>query len=103
MTLDKGSIRELEARSDGINRDNPVTVTVTWDEWLKFKHGVLLLRRIQGNTRDGDLIIVDECVTAFSPKIRDAFAVNPGQREIREQIDSLYAEASQDPRTKEKP
>ena len=88
--------KELERQEREINRENPVTVTCTYDEWQKMAHGLLLLRRVQGNSGDQDLGIVDRDITPVARKIREAFDANPGTAELRaERMRLLETEGGQ--------
>jgi hypothetical protein len=83
MGIDWNLYKDLERQEHEINAANPVTVKYTYDEFLQMAHGLLLLRRVQGNSGDQDLGIVDRCITPGVTRIREAFNANPGTEELR--------------------
>ena len=75
--------KELERQEREINLGNPVTVTYTYEEFQRMAHGLLLMRRVAGNSGNSDLDIVDRQITPGLAKIREAFNANPGTEELR--------------------
>jgi hypothetical protein len=75
--------KELERQEREINLGNPVTVTYTYEEFQRMAHGLLLMRRVAGNSGDSDLDIVDRAIAPGLGKIREAFDANPGTSELR--------------------
>ena len=75
--------KDLERQEREINLGNPVTVTYSYEEFQTMVHGLLLMRRVAGNSGDSDLDIVDRGITPGIAKIREAFDANPGTAELR--------------------
>jgi hypothetical protein len=77
--------KEREAR-----RSNPVTVEVTGKDYEDWKFALMLLRRVAGNTRDGDLDRVERRLTPLLKRIADAYREVPEVKAaINEQRDLL--------------
>lgn len=91
--VDWDKYRELEKRAKAIHQANPVTVEFSYDEFEQMKFGVMLLRRIQANTQDSDLLTVEDTIVPLVGRINSAFADNPVTKELHfEQMLMLKAE-----------
>ena len=95
--MDWDLYKDLERQEREINLANPVTVTYTYEEFLAMAHGLLLLRRVQGNSGDQDLGIVDRSITPGVAKIREAFNANHGTAELRVKLMRMLKEACPQP------
>lgn len=65
-------VKEREAR-----RANPVTIEVTGEDYETWKFALMLLRRVQGNTKDGDLERVEKRLAPLLGRIHEAFREVP--------------------------
>lgn len=74
---------EIDRQVDELGRANPVTVTVSLDEYIELKRAVLLLRRIMGPDGNADLRFVEAQAGAIAAKINEQFANDPRVQELR--------------------
>jgi len=88
--MDWTRYKELERLEWETKQANPITLEVTAEDYRDWKFALMLLRRVQGNTRDGDLLRVDDCLSPLLGRINDAFRALPEVRAlIQEQRDML--------------
>lgn len=71
---------EWEAR-----RRTPVQVTVSAEMLRDAKWALMLLRRVQSNTRDGDLLRVEEALAPLVEMVEESFCMQP---EVRKAINA---------------
>lgn len=78
---------------------NPVTIKVSAEEFRDASAGLMLLRRVQGNTKDGDLLRVEEWLQPIIGKIGEAFRQVPEVKDAintqRELLDENLQERGQ--------
>jgi hypothetical protein len=92
--MDWDLYKKMDADVDAICEGNPVLVAFTYGEFIEAKQGILLLRRIAGNTGDVDLENVDRLITPVIGEIRKAFAVIPGVKDIRDEQMRMLEESN---------
>jgi hypothetical protein len=71
--MDWARYKELEREEWEAMKATPITLEVTAEEFRDWKFGMMLLRRVQNNTKDGDLLRVDEALVPLLGRIREAF------------------------------
>lgn len=79
--MDWERYRELDRKADEACAQASVTVTFTWDEFVRAKQGMMLLRRWP--TLRDDLECVNDQVTPLIGSVASAFASIPEVKEIR--------------------
>jgi len=90
--MDWNRYKDLERQEVDLKRANPVMVEFSYEEFQVLMFGIMLLRRVQGNTKDGDLGIVDKKVTPAAAKIAEALRAVPGTAELRAERSRMLAE-----------
>ena len=75
--MDRDRYVAAQAKERDARRANPVTLQVTGEEYEEWKLALMLLRRVAGNTRDGDLDVVDRRLSPLLGRINDAFREVP--------------------------
>jgi hypothetical protein len=75
--VDRERYVAAQAKERDARRTNPVTIEVTGEDYEDCKFALMLLRRVQGNTKDGDLLRVEERLLPVLRRIQDAFREVP--------------------------
>lgn len=88
--MDRERYVAAQAQERDARRANPVTIEVTGEDYEEWKFALMLLRRVAGNTRDGDLDRVESRLSPLLGRINEAFREVPGVKAaINEQRDLL--------------
>lgn len=74
--------RDLEQQEWEVRKAEPVMIEVTAEEQRDMKFALMLLRRVQGNTKDGDLLRVDARLVPIYEKIEEEFRRQPEVAEL---------------------
>ena len=69
--------RDLELQEWEARKAQPVMIEVTAEEQRDMTFALMLLRRVQGNTKDGDLLRVDARLVPIYEKIEHEFRRQP--------------------------
>lgn len=93
--------RDLERQEWEARKADPVMIEVTAEEHADMKFALMLLRRVQGNTKDGDLLRVNDRLVPIYEKIEQEFRRQPEVAALvkkqREVLNRMLEERGQPP------
>lgn len=75
--MDRAAYVAAQAKERDARHANPITVEVTGQDYDEWKFALMLLRRVAGNTKDGDLDRVERRLAPLLGRIHDAFKEVP--------------------------
>lgn len=91
--MDRERYVAAQAKEREARHANPVTIEVTGSDYNEWKFALMLLRRVAGNTRDGDLDRVESRMAPLLGRISNAFREVPDVKAaINEQRELLGME-----------